>query len=90
MVQEREARLFAHRWVDAWNSHNLEAILSHYAPQVVLITRLQHSCSAIPPGGSLAKKRYVSISRVGSPHTRVLNSNSWKCCEEFRVLCFTT
>ncbi|MGB7191337.1 MAG: nuclear transport factor 2 family protein [Acidobacteriaceae bacterium] len=36
MLTETEARQFAHHWVAAWNSHDLDAILSHYAPEVVL------------------------------------------------------
>lgn len=36
MLTETEARQFAHHWLQAWNSHDLDAILSHYAPEVVL------------------------------------------------------
>lgn len=36
MLQENEGQLFAQKWVEAWNSHGLDAILSHYAPNVVL------------------------------------------------------
>lgn len=36
MFTESQARQFAHRWVQAWNAHNLDAILSHYAPEVAL------------------------------------------------------
>lgn len=36
MLTETEARLFAHHWVSAWNSHDLDAIMSHYGPEVVL------------------------------------------------------
>lgn len=36
MLTETEARKFARRWVLAWNLHDLEAILSHYALDVVL------------------------------------------------------
>lgn len=30
------ARTFATHWIAAWNSHDLDAILSHYSPDVVL------------------------------------------------------
>lgn len=30
-----EAQRFAHDWVSAWNDHDLDAILSHYAPDIV-------------------------------------------------------
>ena len=36
MLSEAEARKFADDWTGAWNSHDLEAIMSHYAPEVVL------------------------------------------------------
>jgi len=36
MFSEKEARQFAHSWVQAWNSHDLDAVMSHYAPEVVL------------------------------------------------------
>lgn len=29
---------FARQWVQAWNSHDLEQILSHYAEEIVLIS----------------------------------------------------
>lgn len=36
MITEVEAKEFARQWVNAWNSHNLDAIMSHYAPGVAL------------------------------------------------------
>jgi len=36
MLTESAVRQFAADWLDAWNSHNLDAILSHYTPEVVL------------------------------------------------------
>ena len=35
MSSSFDASNFATEWVAAWNSHDLEAILVHYAPQVV-------------------------------------------------------
>jgi hypothetical protein len=37
-LQESFARQFAQDWVEAWNSHEREKILSHYADDVVLIS----------------------------------------------------
>ncbi|HEX4037774.1 MAG TPA: nuclear transport factor 2 family protein [Acidobacteriaceae bacterium] len=54
MLTEAEARAFAHRWIQAWNSHDLEAILSLYAPEVVLVSpvaaRLMHQTSGTIEG----------------------------------------
>ena len=36
MFTEAEALEFAQHWVGAWNSHDLDAILSHYESEVVL------------------------------------------------------
>jgi hypothetical protein len=36
MLNETEARQLAHYWVSAWNSHDLDAIMSHYAGEVIL------------------------------------------------------
>lgn len=36
MLTEADVQKFAEEWVQAWNAHDLEAILSHYAPEVVL------------------------------------------------------
>jgi len=36
VLTEAEVRKFADDCIRAWNSHDLEAIMSHYAPEVVL------------------------------------------------------
>ena len=36
MLTEDQAREFANHWIQAWNSHDLDTILSHYAQGVVL------------------------------------------------------
>ena len=33
---DSEAKQFASKWIAAWNSHNLDAILSHYDENVML------------------------------------------------------
>jgi hypothetical protein len=35
MINPDEAQTFAREWVKAWNDHDLEAILAHYADDVV-------------------------------------------------------
>lgn len=37
MTQD-EAESFAMRWLDAWNSHDLDRILQHYAGDVVFVS----------------------------------------------------
>jgi hypothetical protein len=36
MIDAEFAQDFAHDWVKAWNDHDLEAILSHYAEDVIV------------------------------------------------------
>jgi hypothetical protein len=36
MLSETDARQFADHWIQAWNSHDLDDIMSHYAAEVVL------------------------------------------------------
>ncbi len=37
-LQASFAREFAQDWVDAWNSHDLERILTHYDAEVLLVS----------------------------------------------------
>ena len=36
MLNEAQVREFAGDWLRAWNSHDLDAVMSHYGPEVVL------------------------------------------------------
>lgn len=38
MLTERDVNDFARHWVEAWNTHDLDAILSHYAADPVLVS----------------------------------------------------
>lgn len=38
MINEPQARQFAEHWIRSWNSHDLDAIMNHYTPDVVLIS----------------------------------------------------
>ena len=38
MLEEHQARELAEHWVRAWNSHDLDRIMAHYADDVVLIS----------------------------------------------------
>lgn len=39
-MQAEAARAFSQEWIAAWNAHDLERILSHYAPGVVFLSPL--------------------------------------------------
>ena len=38
MISESQARQFADHWVQSWGAHDLDSILGHYAPDVVLVS----------------------------------------------------
>jgi ketosteroid isomerase-like protein len=38
LMTEEEARSFAADWIEAWNSHDLDRIMTHYAEDLVLVS----------------------------------------------------
>ena len=45
-----DARTFATHWIAAWNSHDLDAILSHYSPDIVLTSPAAAQLLGTPDG----------------------------------------
>lgn len=41
---------FAHRWIESWNQHDIEAVLSHYADDFELASPLIVSIAGEPSG----------------------------------------
>ena len=37
-MTNEEAQAFADEWIAAWNSHDLDRVLSHYAPEIVFLS----------------------------------------------------
>ncbi len=56
MLTEKEARDFAQEWVQAWNSHDLNAILSHYAAEVTLVSPVAARILENPSGEVVGKE----------------------------------
>ena len=65
MLTEAEARQFAHHWVLAWNSHDLDAIMSHYAPEVVLTSPAAAKLLRVPSGTVAGKEALRAYFKVG-------------------------
>ena len=57
MWNEQQAYAFAHDWVDAWNSHDLERILAHYTEGVVLTSPVVLQVFDEPSGSVRGKER---------------------------------
>jgi hypothetical protein len=61
ITTESEAKEFARQWVAAWNSHDLDAIMSHYDAEVVLISPVAVKILDAPSGaveGNVALRDY--------------------------------
>ncbi len=50
MLTKEEAHELAEHWVQAWNSHDLDAIISHYAEDVVLVSPVAAKLLGDPAG----------------------------------------
>jgi hypothetical protein len=64
MMTSEEAERFARDWLDAWNRHDLEAILAHYAEDVELTSPFVVQVLGDPAGtikGKDTLRMYVSM-----------------------------
>ena len=50
LMTEDEARSFAADWIEAWNSHDLDRIMTHYAEDVVLVSPIAAQLLSDPAG----------------------------------------
>lgn len=55
MVTKEQALRLAGEWIAAWNAHDLDAIMSHYADSVELTSPIAAQLLGIP-GGTVAGK----------------------------------
>lgn len=63
MLTESQVKHFADDWLRAWNAHNLDAILSHYAANIVLTSPAAARLLNDPAGtvqGTDALRRYFA------------------------------
>jgi predicted ester cyclase len=64
-MTDTEARDFARKWIAAWNSHDLTAIMSHYAPDVVLTSPVAARLLGDPSGTVAGKNALLDYFRRG-------------------------
>ena len=50
LMTEDEARSFAAEWIEAWNSHDLDRIMTHYAEDLVLVSPIAAQLLSDPAG----------------------------------------
>ena len=65
MLREEEARDIASHWVEAWNAHDLDRIMSHYEEDVVLISPVVAKILDDPSGTVSGKARLRSYFQRG-------------------------
>jgi predicted ester cyclase len=73
MLTEDEARKLAADWVQAWNAHDIDAILSHYATDVVLVSPVAARLLDDPSGtvrGKDALRAYFKLGLEAYPDLR--------------------
>lgn len=65
MISNDKAESFAHEWLEAWNSHDLERILSHYAEGVEFNSPLVEKRMGLPEGTVNGKAALADYFRRG-------------------------
>jgi ketosteroid isomerase-like protein len=70
MLTEIQARTFAEHWIQAFNSHNLDEILAHYAEEIVLVSPIAARLLNDPIGtvtGKTALRAYFQTGLAAYP-----------------------
>jgi ketosteroid isomerase-like protein len=70
MLTKDQAHELAHHWVEAWNSHNLDQIMSHYEDDVVLVSPVVVKLLHDPSGtvhGKAALREYFQTGLQAYP-----------------------
>jgi ketosteroid isomerase-like protein len=70
LINPEAARQFAMEWVDAWNRHDLEAILSHYSEGVTFTSPFAVKLMSVPDGvvhGLPALRKYFQTGLAAYP-----------------------
>ena len=70
-MNEDKARILAARWIDSWNRHDLELILSHYTDDVVLFSPVAARLLQDPSGEVRGKAALRTISARVSTYSRI-------------------
>ncbi len=64
-ITKSQAHEFARHWVDAWNTHDLDAIMSHYAEEVRLVSPVVVNLLNDPTGTIEGKAALHTYFRTG-------------------------
>ena len=78
MLTGIKANEFAEHWIQAWNSHDIEAIISHYAEDVEYFSAFLTKLANNPLGtlrGKQAVKEYLAKGLAAFPDLNFVLSN---------------
>jgi ketosteroid isomerase-like protein len=73
MLTETAAKQFAQHWVEAWNSHDLDQIMSHYTEDVMIVSPIAKQLLNLPNGevrGKDALRSYFKRALEAYPDLR--------------------
>jgi hypothetical protein len=73
MLTEKEGIELAKKWIEDWNNHDLDAIISHYVEEVELVSPLAVKLLGNPDGkviGKTALKAYFTKALAANPDLR--------------------
>src|SRR4028119_1055491 len=65
MINNKEARKFAQEWVEAWNSHDLDRVLSHYTDDFEMSSPFIATFTGEPSGTLKGKAQVKSYWQLG-------------------------
>jgi len=65
MITEHKARAFAAQWIQAWNAHDIEAIMSHYGEEVILVSPVAATILGDPSGTVKGKEAVRAYFKKG-------------------------
>ena len=65
MLKDSEVRKFAQEWIRSWNAHDLDDIMNHYAPEVVLTSPVAAKRFNDPSGTIKGKEALRSYFQQG-------------------------
>lgn len=71
MLAEKDGNELAQKWIEDWNNHDLDAIMSHYAEEVELVSPLAVKILGDPTGkviGKTALKAYFTKGLAANPN----------------------
>lgn len=65
MLTEANVRNLASHWIRAWNAHDLDEIMSHYAEDVVLVSPVAAGILRDPSGAVTGKEALRAYFKMG-------------------------